>query len=512
MGTNLVQTNDGSPRESIRVLGFLTLFATILAFVTSKHEMYLDEVQPWLFVRNAHSLLPVIQHLRYEAHPALWFILLYGASIFSVSVFTMQWVNFLLAVTMAWLILSARTLPMLIRVLLVFGVSVFFTTGVVARDYMLAGMLLVAATRCLLAKPQRHWLGIVLLGLAINSHFLAIPVATSIFVWFYWLAPEVNNGTAFAKLKESKFWTSVALMGIAVIACYFSVRPARDIATHLEVPGANFFQYFVLGVGRIWHYYLPLTADTGSSVQNSTLALPAFIDVLITLLFWLVAISVLPGRRSRYFMMMASVLWTVAAVATVHVPLATHSSFVPVSYIIALMVNRPEDQSGSWMPSYAAQPILLVILSIQVLICAQFCIKEWSSPFSAGKPVADWLKSAGLAGNPLVVQPELPAPTVLAYTGLATAYFPACQCSRPFVLYSRGWDSQRQVTLPELQALRTSTGLSPVVLSSWPLTESVQRQLELRFVYQSPKGWGFNNEDVTVYAYDDIQEQSVGKR
>jgi hypothetical protein len=154
---------------------FLAFYAAILALVTSRHEMYLDEVQPWLFVRNAHNLLPVLEHLRYEAHPALWFVLLYGASHFSTGVITMQCVNFLLAILMAWLILSARNVPMVVRVLLVFGVSVFFTTGVVARDYMLAGMLLVAAARCLLAKPRRHWLGMLLLGLAMNSHFLAIP-------------------------------------------------------------------------------------------------------------------------------------------------------------------------------------------------------------------------------------------------------------------------------------------------------------------------------------------------
>jgi hypothetical protein len=137
----------------------------------------------------------------------------------------------------------------------------------------------------------------------------------------------------------------------------------------------------------------------------------------------------------------------------------SHSSFVPVSYMIALMISQPEDTSGSWLPSYAAQPVLLAILSMRVLICAQICLKEWSSPFSAGKAVADWLESAGLAGHPLVVQPELPAPTVLAYTGAASAYFPACQCSRPYVLYSRGWNSQRGVTLPELRALKASTGL-----------------------------------------------------
>ena len=67
--------------------------------------------------------------------------------------------------------------------------AVFFYTGVFARSYMLAAVLLVGAARCLLAGRPRHWLAMGLLALAINAHFFAIPVAAGIFVWFYWLAP-----------------------------------------------------------------------------------------------------------------------------------------------------------------------------------------------------------------------------------------------------------------------------------------------------------------------------------
>jgi hypothetical protein len=270
----------GTFRENVVIYGFLGLFAITLALITSRHEMYLDEVQPWLFVRNAHSLLPVIKHLRYEAHPALWFISLFLASRIWSSVIMMQCVNFVFAVLTAWVILSARSLPIVVRVLIVFGVSVFFTTGVIARDYMLGAFLLTSATRCLLAKPSRHWRGIVFLGLAMNSHFLALPVAACIFVWLYWLEPGINWQTALAKLREAKFWFSTAFLLGALVACYLTVRPAEDIATHLDVPGGNTYAYLVLAVGRMWHYYLPLSASTSKSVQNSALALPAYTDVL----------------------------------------------------------------------------------------------------------------------------------------------------------------------------------------------------------------------------------------
>ena len=498
------QLQSRSTGKSTAVYVVLGIFAALLALITSRHEMYLDEVQPWLFVRNAHSLLPVIQHLRYESHPALWFVLLYLASRISSSVVMMQCVNFVLAISMAWSVLSSRSLSMAVRVLIVFGVSVFFVSGVLARDYMLAGLLLILASRCLLARPKRHWLGMVLISLAINAHFLAIPVAFSILIWLYLLAPESDLASVRSKFRERRFWASVSLITVALIACFFTVRPAKDMSMRLGFSGGNLFEYLVLAVGRVWHYFLPISLDTSSSIRNGALALPAYSDALITLVLFSVAIAILPGKTSRYFMIMASVLWTAAAVATVRVPLETHSTFIIFSYIIALLASKEDGPSRPLLPQYIAEPMLLVLLAIQVSICAEFCIKEWTSPFSAGKAVAQWLKVSGLVGHPLVVQSELPAPAVLAYTGIPTAYFPACRCNRPYVLYNTGWDDERTVSREELDSLLISTGESPIVLSQWQIAPEEQHRLGLHLAYVSPKGWGFSNEDVSVYVVSNV--------
>ena len=66
----------------------------------------------------------------------------------------MQFVNFAFAITEAWLILSARKLHWSVRVLAIFSFFVFHNYAVVARNYMLALLLLTAAVRCLLAKAQ----------------------------------------------------------------------------------------------------------------------------------------------------------------------------------------------------------------------------------------------------------------------------------------------------------------------------------------------------------------------
>ena len=133
--------------KSAATYAFMGVFAVLLGLVTSQHEMYVDEAQAWLIARDSGNLLELAQHLRYEGHPALWYVLLYLPAHLSVSLVWMQVLNYVLSLAMAWLVLSERRMPLAMRVMSVFSVPLFFYMGVVARSYMLAAVLLVGAAR-----------------------------------------------------------------------------------------------------------------------------------------------------------------------------------------------------------------------------------------------------------------------------------------------------------------------------------------------------------------------------
>jgi hypothetical protein len=138
----------------------------------------------------------MLGHLRYEGHPAFWYSILYIPAHLSWSPIVMQVINYALALGMAWLVLTERRLVLPIRVLSIFSVSIFFHMGLMARSYMLAGLLLMGAVRLLTAERPRRWPAILLLALAINTHFFAIPVVFAIFVWVYWLDGSPTLSTA----------------------------------------------------------------------------------------------------------------------------------------------------------------------------------------------------------------------------------------------------------------------------------------------------------------------------
>ena len=489
-------------KENAAVYALLALFAALLGAVTLKHDVYVDEAQAWLIARQSSSLLALFQHLRYEGHPALWFLLIYLPAHLSANLAWMLGINYVLTVAMAWLILSDRRLPLMTRTLIAFSVSIFFYMGVIARCYMLAGVLLVAAARCMSGR-RRHWLAMALLGLAINTHFFAIPVAAGIFVWLYWLAPDPSWSAAANKLKQRQFQLSAAFLAVALALCYFTLRPAPDMYTPGYVlPGATPLSYLLLGLGTVSYRFVPFPLDDFAASVQSLLPVwtpPYLVAASFTTGLWLLAVAALPSRLSRWFTISVSLLWFAAAWATVHAPLPHHATLIFATYAIALTMNPSHSGDRPWIPTHYAQLFLLILFSLQTSLSLRCALEQWSRPFSGAKPTADFLLRAGLTRRPFVIEPDYAGPALLAYTGIDSAYYPTCHCRGSFVVWRKGRDEFRQVTLQELQAVRRDLGAPPIVVSNWKLNDDSLHQLGLRLLYTSPEGWYWKYGNLFVY-------------
>jgi len=418
----------------------------------------------------------------------------------------MQSINYSLSLVLAWLLLSERRIPIGVRVLLVFSVTVLIYMGDVARSYTLAAVLLVAAARCLLSR-RRHWLAMALLCLAVNTHFLAIPVVASIFIFLYWLRPETPaisvKAAAFSRFQQRQFWISTAMLGVALALCYATLRPAPDISVpHYTFSKATRLDYLISGIGSVWRYFSPNVPESATafhfrSVGVGTGATP--LDTAITLALWLLALALLPTRRSRSFMIAVSLLWTLAVWNTVHLPSQFHATFLFVGYAIALMISEPEGRDRPWLPVHYAEPLLLVLLGLQVSTSIVDSAYELRYDFSGAKATAEFLLHSGLTQRPLVVEPDAAAPALLAYTGVPSAYYPDCQCRGPFVVFRRGRVFGRQITAPELEAQRRQFHAEPILIANPELTEADRKKLGLHLIYQSPHGWFWDHEDFSVY-------------
>jgi hypothetical protein len=69
------------------------------------------------------------------------------------------------------------------------------------------------------------------------------------------------------------------------------------------------------------------------------------------------------------------------------------------------------------------------------------------------------------------------------------------------VVFRKGRDETRRVTVEEIEVIERSSGEVPVILSHWTLSDDNLQRMGLRLVYTSPHGVFWPYED--LYAYSD---------
>jgi hypothetical protein len=55
-------------------LAFLLLAGAVMVY----HEPWRDELQAWLIARDSTSVRDLLHHIKYDGHPALWYLALYA--------------------------------------------------------------------------------------------------------------------------------------------------------------------------------------------------------------------------------------------------------------------------------------------------------------------------------------------------------------------------------------------------------------------------------------------------
>jgi hypothetical protein len=482
------------------------IYAFLLAIVTMRHEMFRDEVQAWLIARDSTSIPNLIWNLRYEGHPALWHLLLFLPSHFSWNPVSMQVINYLLAVLEAWLILSEERLPRSERVLLAFSFFVFYGYGAIARNYMLAMLLLTAAARCQLGR-QRYWLGIVLLALALNSHFFAIPIVAVLFVVLFCFPTRESWERPLELLRKAKFWIASTLLLSSLLIAYFTVRPQPDSYTPHYATKLPVFDYFLISLGRMWQFFAPFPeAFVPQGYRN--LLLPrlfpsTFATVLsLILVFWIA--SALRSSRARVVFLSSVLLELIVFSITVRIPPVRHYGLLFCSLMIALMVDAHANAGTvrPWLGRRAATATIYFFLGLQAFATLPAVGLDLIRPFSEAKETALWIRNSNYSNNPIAIAPDIVGAGIVGYLQRDKVYYPECRCSRSFVLWNTARNPDRTITREELDGLSREAGKPAILIVNSPLDENGATRLGVHLLRAFDRQPMYAIESFYVYLHD----------
>lgn len=491
---------------------------TVMFFITGlllvpSHEMWLDELQPWLMANHSESLAALLAHSRYQGHPPLWYLFVWLISLAQLPLAAMQYAHLGIATAMVYIFARYAPFSIVQKILFTLGYYPLYEYCSITRNYSIEVVFIFLI--CVLWRYRtQHFilLGLCLFALSTTNVFgliIAIILATCIAGEKFLL--RFHPACSPESSSLAPFITISALTGVGMAISMSHLLPPADAAysspwylgfyperfyallsnvrnAYLAVPGPRpFFWHMNMFQGHSWIEAIAATFSLGCVVASGILlrkkVIPLFIFAasnFVILLFFYVKYLGSPRHHGQLFIIFIATLW------------------------IASFYKEPSFK-GSASPGTGTRErhlsfLLTIILAIHAIGGVKAQIHEHSVVFSAARETADYLKSKRLESAPLVGYPDVAVAPLLGYLGNQVAFFPQGHRFGSFVR----WDTARlnEVSIRDVicsaQRLANRKKADAVLALNYELPAEVSDETSIRAL-QVFKGMQLLNEDYYLY-------------
>lgn len=223
------------------------------------HSMWRDELNVWLIARDSSSLLELFHNIKYEGHPALWYLCLYFLNQFTSNPVAMQFLHLLIATSSIFIFIKYSPFTPLQKLLFSFGYLPFYEYLVISRNYAI-GLLLVFAFCALYPTRTKSylWLALILFFLAnSNAYCLFISIAFGVtLIVEYSLGTKINPSLA---ARKTNIISSLAIFILGIVSSLVQLIPPAD--STLQGGMSRWILQFNLKhlavvLTRIWNSYI----------------------------------------------------------------------------------------------------------------------------------------------------------------------------------------------------------------------------------------------------------------
>lgn len=204
------------------------IFFCLGLFGILNHSMWRDELNVWLITRDSSSLGELFGNIKYEGHPALWYLFLYLLNQFTSNPVAMQCLHLLIATGAIYIFIRFSPFTQLQKALFAFGYLPFYEYLVISRNYAI-GLLLIFAFCAL--YPTRinsyFWLSVILFLLAnSNAYCLFISLALGLtLIIEYSFEQKIRNSLLVSRRDKLG---SLMIFVLGIISSLMQLIPPTD--------------------------------------------------------------------------------------------------------------------------------------------------------------------------------------------------------------------------------------------------------------------------------------------
>jgi hypothetical protein len=423
--------------ENLFALGVVAAFLLVTIPVMLHHEMWRDELQSWLLARDTVSLRDLFYQLRYEGHPALWYLVLRPITALSRDPRWMQWLSVAFGASSVYVFARFAPFSRVIRVLFAFGYFVVYGYTIVARSYGLQMLLLLLLCAVIAARRSRVMVGLLLILIANTTVYGGIMVLALVGAF---VAEALWEGHRLHCVRQRLRGVSVVVLSgiVGVGLLVVQVRRPADapfngnavgVTTIMGRGGARVRDRpFIERLTPVWRGYVPIAPgdDLSGLWQGDILLIrsPRAAPVAVALSVVMVAVAVAMLRRS--VLALVFFLLSTAGVLLFSVLIYAGSLYHHGHFFLALvMALWLAASQRSWVPARPirdgigrralalldehSQLLIGVLLILQVVGAVSRLVADWLSPFSNGKAVAAYIRAHGMQDSTIAMYPGFEA-------------------------------------------------------------------------------------------------------
>ena len=408
-----------------------TAYAALLAVGISHHELWQDEMHHFLLARDSGTLSDLFYHARFEGHPLLWNVLLFGLTRFTSDPLAMQVLQGIIAVSAMLVFLRNAPFQNGVKALFPLGYFMLFEYGVFSRNYSLS-LLFLFSILAFLAAPKKHYLLIFLCLLVLAaSHLFALFCAIPLWVLTVRAAARDENRS----LSRASFRLVSGFVLLFFVAIVWSLLPASGhmifqydkeslwslsrVWKGISVFYKGFFPMPDVGMEHWWNSnFMPaLSRPLGALAAIACLLIPAFLfsrHLVAFLFFYSVSLSI------AVFLYFSPLMGGIR-----------YAGFIYIAFIAALCLEKTIPGSGERVPGIPQvasmerwkSGFVFLVLAVQSLAACFALGSDFQRPFSEGKATAAFLRQSGYSKGFLCVSDQTGGPSLSGYLG-RTVFYP----------------------------------------------------------------------------------------
>ena len=336
----------------------LALYTGLVGFAIPHHEPWADEAQAWQLARtlSLHDLFRT--YLGYEGAPGLWHFLLWIMSRAGVGYSGLHWFSGAIAVAGVSLLIFCSPLPRYLRLVLPFTYFLLYQYAVIARNYVLAPILLFAIAALWKRRPMVLAL---LLGLLANVALHCAVISGGLAIVYL-----VAQGRTGWRERRREMVGAAAILFCSYALAIWSAWPPHDLPmpVHVHTP------LVIVAIS--------ILAASFGICEPWGLAFP----------FWIAIAACFRARRSSFYLL--PVGFFIVFSGAVYVAF-WHAGLLTPLLICLLWITWPAAGKAVGKAELAGRVGLLLVACIQILWSGYALVYDYGHAYSPDRAAAEFL-------------------------------------------------------------------------------------------------------------------------